>query len=132
MMFWEHTPRTRCTARTAPPSWLTRLCHPTRVARRSICSRERALFSVCFFGSMATTLYASLVIHSYFATVAASGVEMAALFWYLASYVPGGKTGMMMFTSMFFKTVRALAGPCFAAIKVSCAGCLKLAGRSSS
>ena len=76
---------------------------------------------------MATTLYASLVVHSYLITVAASAVEMGALLWYLASYVPGGKTGMFMFSKMFLKTVKTLVGPCFAAVKLSCMGCFKAA-----
>ena len=97
----------------------------------SICSRARAPYTAAFFGSMFATLYSSLFMRSYLLTVAASGLQMAALGWHLSSAIPGGKMGMYMMTKAFLRAARAMLGPCFALTKTTLIGCLK-AARSGS
>ena len=97
----------------------------------SICSRARAPYTAAFFGSMFATLYSSLFMRSYLLTVAASGLQMAALGWHLSSAIPGGKMGMYMMTKAFLRAARAMLGPCFALTKTTVIGCLK-AARSGS
>jgi hypothetical protein len=80
---------------------------------KSICGRERIAFTIAFFGSMVTTLYAALVIRSYLLVVAASGVEILAMLWYLMSYIPGGSAGMTLFVRMFTSTASTMVSAVF-------------------
>eukprot|EP00929_Paragymnodinium_shiwhaense_P015851 TRINITY_DN123952_c0_g1_i1.p1 TRINITY_DN123952_c0_g1~~TRINITY_DN123952_c0_g1_i1.p1 ORF type:complete len:239 (+),score=41.30 TRINITY_DN123952_c0_g1_i1:70-786(+) len=57
-------------------------------------SRERALLSVCYFGSMAGTLYASLWLQSMPLTLVASGLQISQLLWFLVAYIPGGQLAL--------------------------------------
>ncbi|KAJ2779493.1 protein transport protein sft2 [Coemansia javaensis] len=66
-------------------------------------SRERLLFSLCYFGSVFATLFFSVVAHSYLGTLAAVVVQLVALLWYVVSYFPGGTAGLQ-------STTRSLAG----------------------
>jgi hypothetical protein len=75
---------------------------------KSICSRDRIVFTIAFFGSMFTTLYAALVIKSYILVVVASGVEILAMLWYLMSYIPGGSAGMTFFVRMISSTATTM------------------------
>lgn len=61
-------------------------------------SPERRLFAGAYLGSIALTLYATLGARSYLFTLAATGVQVAALAWYAASFVPGGPVAMALFT----------------------------------
>ena len=40
------------------------------------------------------TLYSAMILHSYFAVLISSGIQVLALAWYAMSYVPGGTAGM--------------------------------------
>ena len=51
---------------------------------------RRLPFTSTYVGSMALTLYAALVLHSYFLVLLFSALQAAAVTWYLLSYIPGG------------------------------------------
>lgn len=61
---------------------------------RHLMSRERLPFSATYVLSMVGTLWAALVYRSYILTVIFSGVQVAALSWFLLSYIPGGKKAL--------------------------------------
>ncbi|KAK9835954.1 hypothetical protein WJX81_001131 [Elliptochloris bilobata] len=66
--------------------WRTQLYH--------MFSAERLPFSVGYLGSMAGTLYAALVMHSYVMSLVCCAAQMVALLYYTLSYFPGGTMGV--------------------------------------
>jgi hypothetical protein len=61
-------------------------------------SSERLPYSIAYFGSMACTLYATLVVRSYFLIILLSIVQMIAIIWFYVSYLPGGIAGLSFLT----------------------------------
>lgn len=55
--------------------------------------KERLLFSIGYVGSIGGTLYASTVMHSYILSLVMCAIQMAALFFYVATNFPGGTAG---------------------------------------
>ena len=47
-------------------------------------------FTSTYLGSMLLTLYAALVLQSYFLVLAFSALQGCAVAWYLVAYMPGG------------------------------------------
>ncbi|KAL8506908.1 hypothetical protein ACS0TY_017701 [Phlomoides rotata] len=62
-------------------------------------SKERLPFTVGFFGSMAGTIYVSMVLHSYVLSVLFSVLQVLALMYYAISYFPGGSAGLRFLSS---------------------------------
>jgi hypothetical protein len=85
---------------------------------QSICTRDRLPFTLSYLGSIAVTLWACLGGQGYIIIVAAASCQIAALLWYASSYVPGGRAGMSLFTSMCFSTVKSAAAPCLRAVRL--------------
>ncbi|CAL1365674.1 unnamed protein product [Linum trigynum] len=73
-------------------------------------SKERLPFSLGFLGSMAGTIYVSMVLHSYVLSVLFSVIQVMALIYYSISYFPGGSTGMKFITSSLTSTVMRIFG----------------------
>ena len=69
----------------------------------------RLPFTSAYVGSMALTLYAALVLHSYFLVLIFSLVQACAVAWYLLSYVPGGAPILKLVTR---STLRVMAALC--------------------
>ncbi|KAG0585081.1 hypothetical protein KC19_3G256500 [Ceratodon purpureus] len=67
-------------------------------------SKERWAFTAGFIGSMAATIYVSVVLHSYILSVVFAVVQVLALLYYLMSYFPGGTAGMQFLTSMIMNS----------------------------
>ncbi|KAK9820584.1 hypothetical protein WJX72_011930 [[Myrmecia] bisecta] len=67
-------------------------------------SRERLPFTLGYIGSMAGTLYAALVMHSYVMSVACCAAQVVALLYYTVSYFPGGTAGMKFVFNMCWGT----------------------------
>ncbi|KAJ7548432.1 hypothetical protein O6H91_07G012000 [Diphasiastrum complanatum] len=63
-------------------------------------SKERLPFTAAFIGSMAGTIYASMVMHSYVLSVIFSVIQVLALLYYVVSYFPGGSAGLQFLTAM--------------------------------
>eukprot|EP00891_Asterochloris_glomerata_P000671 jgi/Astpho2/671/e_gw1.00013.110.1_t len=74
-------------------------------------SRERLPFSACYLGSMAGTVYASLVQHSYVMSLVCCAAQFFALLYYMASYFPGGTYGVQLVLNLMKGAVfQCLAG----------------------
>lgn len=59
-------------------------------------------------GSMALTLYAALVLHSYLLVLLFSALQAGAVAWYLLSYIPGGAPILKVVTRGVLRAVSAL------------------------
>merc|ERR1712194_861215 len=73
---------------------------------RHLLSRQRALFSAVYITSMVGTLWAALLYRSFVLTLAFSGVQIAALGWFLVSYIPGGRRALGFATGMGWRLAR--------------------------
>eukprot|EP00252_Welwitschia_mirabilis_P000991 TRINITY_DN10973_c0_g1_i1.p1 TRINITY_DN10973_c0_g1~~TRINITY_DN10973_c0_g1_i1.p1 ORF type:complete len:231 (-),score=29.93 TRINITY_DN10973_c0_g1_i1:20-712(-) len=73
-------------------------------------SKERLPFTAVFIGSMALTLYVSMVLHSYLLSVIFSAVQVLALTYYVISYFPGGSAGMKFLSSSLTSSIFKLFG----------------------
>jgi hypothetical protein len=76
---------------------------------KSLLDRDRLLFTTSYIGSLVLTLYATFVSQSYLLIILAVAVQIAALLWYAASYVPGGTTGMGMMSQFFVSSATSAA-----------------------
>lgn len=84
---------------------------PTSFIRR-MATRERAPFAIIYVGSMALTLYSSLVWRYYIIVVIAAGTQMVSLLLFGASFVPGGQLGLSYAFSAFKSTAMLILRPC--------------------
>jgi hypothetical protein len=73
-------------------------------------SKERWPFTAGFIGSMAATIYVSVVLHSYILSVVFAVIQVLALLYYLMSYFPGGTAGMQFLTSMIMNSITKCFG----------------------
>ncbi|XP_024363090.1 uncharacterized protein [Physcomitrium patens] len=73
-------------------------------------SKERLPFTAGFIGSMAATIYVSMVLHSYILSVFFAVIQVLALLYYLLSYFPGGTAGMQFLTSMIVSSITKCFG----------------------
>ncbi|KAL4858460.1 Protein transport protein sft2 [Chlorella vulgaris] len=58
-----------------------------------LASKERLPFAGAYFGSLAATLYVSLVMHSYLFSLIFCAAQLITLVYYIASHFPGGTAG---------------------------------------
>lgn len=75
----------------------------------SLAARDKAPFTAAYVGSLCVSLYATLFSGSYFIILLATIIQLAALLWYAASFIPGGTAGMAAFTRMACGSVMGLA-----------------------
>ena len=61
-------------------------------------------------GSALATLWAAGSLHSYLLSVVFSGVQVAALAYYVASYLPGGVAGLSIISSLGAQAVGSVVG----------------------
>ncbi|KAJ7569457.1 hypothetical protein O6H91_01G079000 [Diphasiastrum complanatum] len=73
-------------------------------------SKERLPFTIAFVGSMAGTIYASTVMHSYVLSVIFSVIQILALLYYLISYFPGGSAGLQFLNSLLKSSIMRCFG----------------------
>ncbi|GJP49417.1 hypothetical protein CLOM_g8625 [Closterium sp. NIES-68] len=78
------------------------------VQLKNMTSTERLPFSLFLTGSMVSTIYCSMVLHSYLLSVISSGAQVLALVYYVVSFFPGGTTGLRFLTSMFTSAASSL------------------------
>lgn len=72
---------------------------------RHLFSRDRLPFTAAYFGTLCATLYFALHVQSTPLTVLCAVGQIVALLWFLISYIPGGQTGMQLFTRLFSSAV---------------------------
>ncbi|CAM0913993.1 unnamed protein product [Alopecurus aequalis] len=73
-------------------------------------SKERLPFTLGFTGCMVGTIYASMVLHSYFLSVIFSILQVLALAYYTISYFPGGSSGLKFLSSSLLSPVSSIFG----------------------
>lgn len=62
---------------------------------QALFSKENAVVSGLYFASMFFTIYAAGVVGSYILVLVACGIQTFAIFWYIFSMFPGGKSGFI-------------------------------------
>lgn len=70
-----------------------------RTTLLGLLERSRLPFTACYLASLALTLYATLSGGGYFLVLGSVCVQVGALAWYAASFLPGGTAGMGLFTT---------------------------------
>lgn len=80
---------------------------------------ERAPLSALYLFSMAATLWAALIAHSYILCLLASVLQLGALLVYQVSYFPGGVAGLKLVTMSAGRVLRPAAQAAYAAV-VAC------------
>ena len=95
---------------------------------RSMLAPDRLPFSLTYVGSLLLTIYSCMAAKGYIMTVSSVIFQIASLMWYASSFLPGGKYGMRIFTRMFCKTLRAMAGPCLQVAGGVCKCCVRGGG----
>ena len=92
----------------------TALMRGPRATLMGFLSRARLPFAAAYLGSIALTLYATIIAPSYLLIMFAVAVQFSALGWYSASFVPGGGAGMAWVqrgaVSVATSAARGLAG----------------------
>ncbi|KAK6142367.1 hypothetical protein DH2020_022715 [Rehmannia glutinosa] len=81
-------------------------------------SKERLPFTLGFLGSMAGTIYVSMVLHSYILSVVFSVLQVLALSYYAISYFPGGSAGLKFLSSTLVASVLRCFGRFLSALGV--------------
>ncbi|GBF97008.1 hypothetical protein Rsub_09805 [Raphidocelis subcapitata] len=76
-------------------------------------ARERLPFTAGYLGSVALTLYASLMLKSYLLSLGAAGLQVVALAYYLTSAYPGGTDSVRWVLGTFGSGVTRLFGMVF-------------------
>eukprot|EP00123_Amoebidium_parasiticum_P005829 comp16924_c0_seq1/m.15486 comp16924_c0_seq1/g.15486 ORF comp16924_c0_seq1/g.15486 comp16924_c0_seq1/m.15486 type:complete len:193 (-) comp16924_c0_seq1:66-644(-) len=67
-------------------------------------SRERAPFSAVYLSALLATLYFAFKGLTIL-TLVCAGIQIAALLWYVLSYVPGGTTGLLVTTKLAMRSI---------------------------
>jgi len=80
-----------------------------RTSLMGFLDQSRWAFTAAYLISLALTLYATMVSHSYFLIVAATIVQIAALLWYAATFIPGGTAGMGLMSRLFLTSAASTA-----------------------
>jgi hypothetical protein len=80
-----------------------------RATLAPLAARDNAPFTAAYVGSLALSLYATLVVQSYFLALAAVVVQVSAGVWYSSSYVPGGPAAAAALGRVCLGTVRGVA-----------------------
>jgi hypothetical protein len=72
---------------------------------KRVFSSERLPFTISYVLTIIGTLYCSLSWRNYLATVLFSGLQITALLWYAATYIPGGTTGMKFLSGLVWSAL---------------------------
>lgn len=76
---------------------------------KHLCSGERLPFTATYFGTMFATLYCALWMRNTILTSVCAICQVLALLWYIISYIPGGQTGLKLFSKLFTSVVSRTA-----------------------
>ena len=75
-----------------------------------LCSKTQALPSILYLCSLVSTVYASMILKSYFLTIVFMLVELLCLLFFICSYFPGGKTGFTYMIQFLCGSMRRAIG----------------------
>lgn len=73
---------------------------------KQMISKERLPFTCSYVFSIIATVYASLIVHSYFLSVIFSFVQVVCLSYYMVSYLPGGTAGLSTLLTLMSSVVK--------------------------
>jgi hypothetical protein len=82
---------------------------------KSMCSRNRIVFTTIYVGSMLSTLYFTFTVggpQGYVVVLASSGAQLLALAYYLVSFLPGGAAGLRILTAAMWKLLQPVLIMC--------------------
>ena len=85
---------------------------------------EKAAPVVLLGCSMLFTLYVSIFVHRYLQVLVAGGVQLTCLFFYLASFIPGGKKGLTILLRTTYVIVKTALYPLIFVAKKTIILCL--------
>ena len=72
---------------------------------KRVFNSDRLPFTIAYVLTIIGTLYCSLSWRNYLGTVIFSGLQITALLWYAATFVPGGTTGMKFLSGLVWSAV---------------------------
>lgn len=87
-----------------------------RTTLQGFLQRDKLPFTAAYVGSLLLTLYATVIAQSYLLCVLALGVQVPALSWYAASYIPGGTSGLAAMTRWFCSGMGSLSRGVFSLV----------------
>ena len=74
---------------------------------KQMISKERLPFTCSYVFSIVATVYASLIVHSYFLSLIFSFVQVVCLSYYMVSYLPGGTAGLSTLLTVMSSVVKS-------------------------
>ena len=74
-------------------------------------SPKKAIYSAWFFSATIGTLYAALSLKSYILTMVMALIQMAGMLTFMASYVPGGSSGISFMSTMITSSIKSRFAP---------------------
>ena len=74
--------------------------------------------------SLLFTLYVSIFVHRYVYVLAAGGLQVASLLYYLATFIPGGTKGLSILLKAAYLIVSTAMKPCIFITKKTCMACI--------
>ena len=77
---------------------------------KKLFTKEKWMFSAMYICSLILTLWASVIMGSYFLTLIAIIVQAVAMMWFLCTSFPGGQAGMKMFSSLVINAIKKCLG----------------------
>lgn len=86
---------------------------------------------VVLVSSLIFTLYTTIFIHSYILTIACGILQLLCIIWFLASFIPGGTTGVLTLFKTAFTVVSTFLKPLFYLVKKTAISTFNLVFSSS-
>jgi hypothetical protein len=74
--------------------------------------------------SLIFTLYVAIFVHRYVYVLAAGGIQVACLLYYLATFIPGGTKGLSILLKAAYLVVSTAMKPCIFVTKKTISACL--------
>ena len=97
---------------------------------KSMFAPDRLPFTAVYMTSMASTLYFTFShggLSGYVLTLSSTAVQIAALVWYLVSFMPGGEAGMKVVRGAVGKVCGPVCGGCAVAGRKCCEAVIRSA-----
>ena len=98
----------------------------------SMFAPDRMYFTTIYIGSMLLTLYLTFSkggIQGYVFVLTASGIQLAALLYYLISFLPGGTMGLSLVMRAICSMLQPLLAACFRLQGMCFSACLSFWNR---
>ncbi|KAH8075218.1 hypothetical protein JL721_1214 [Aureococcus anophagefferens] len=84
---------------------------------RKMVALRKLPYTLALFASTALTLYACFGLGNFVAIVLSSGMQIAALLYYLFGDTPGGIAGIKLLGRLVLKTAKLIVSPCLSAFR---------------